>query len=115
MIVNKQIKLIVVLVVSVIIGACLSFLFGKRTEGAAETVSRPSGSITNVIEKAHEASSSSNAMPTMVDAPTEILESDPFKFTLVVTFASTTSKVNLLSPQQESLAQMLSPIQDYRL
>ena len=40
MIANKQIKLIVVLAVSVLIGTCLLFQFGKRIERAAEGVQR---------------------------------------------------------------------------
>ena len=66
MIASKQIRLIVALVVSVLIGACLLYQFGKRTETAAEAMPEASDSVANAIEKAQEASSSSNAIPTVV-------------------------------------------------
>ena len=69
---NKQIKLIVVLAVSVLIGAYMLFQIRKRIERAAEGVQRSSGSITNAIEKTQESSLSSNAAPTMVDTPTAV-------------------------------------------
>ena len=72
MIANKQIKLIVVLAVSVLIGAYMLFQIRKRIERAAEGVQRSSGSITNAIEKTQESSLSSNAAPTMVDTPTAV-------------------------------------------
>ncbi len=70
MIVNKQIKLIVVLVAAVLVGVGLLSQYGKRTERATGEIPVSFDSITNVIEKVQETLMSSNAASTVVaDTP----------------------------------------------
>ena len=73
MIANKQIKLIVMLVVSVIIGVSLLYQFGKRTERATGEIPEVSDSVANINEKVQQTSTISNAAPTgVVDAPSTV-------------------------------------------
>lgn len=73
MIANKQIKLIVMLVVSVIIGVSLLYQFGKRTERATGEIPEVSNSVANVIKMVRETSTISNAAPlVVVDAPSTV-------------------------------------------